>query len=108
MGVVNRFDVYLVNLDPTVGAEIKKTRPCLIVSPDEINHYTSTTIIAPMTTKFRSYPTRVACGFQNKDGYVALDKVRAVDKSRLVNFLGRIKRPTQRKVLSVLQRMFSQ
>jgi mRNA interferase MazF len=107
MGMVNRFDVYLVNLDPTVGVEIKKTRPCLIVSPDEMNHHTSAAIVAPMTTKFRDYPTRVSLSFQNKEGYVALDQIRTVDKSRLMNLLGQIDKITQRRVLAVLQEMFS-
>ena len=78
--VVNRFEVYLVNLDPTVGVEIRKTRPCLVVSPDEMNHHVRTAIIAPMTTKGRSYPTRVACRFKRKNGQVVLDQIRAVDQ----------------------------
>ena len=82
--VVNRFDVYLVNLDPEVGSEIQKTRPALIISPDEINHNIRTVIIAPMTTRGRAYPTRVACRFQNKEGQIVLDQIRTVDKIRLV------------------------
>ncbi len=82
--VINRFEVYLVNLDPTVGSEIHKTRPCLVVSPDEINHNLRTTIIAPMTTASRPYPSRVPCRFKGKTGRVVLDQVRTVDQSRLV------------------------
>ena len=80
---VRRFDIYLVNLDPTVGREIQKTRPCLVVSPDEMNRHISTVIIAPMTTKGRPYPTRVPCKFGGKDGYIVLDQLRTVDKVRL-------------------------
>jgi mRNA interferase MazF len=105
--VVKRFDVYLVNLDPTVGSEIKKTRPSLVISPDEMNRHISTVIVAPMTTKGRSYPTRVACRFQNKQGQIVLDQIRTVDKSRLVRRAGKINVPTQTEVLSVLGEMFA-
>src|SRR5258707_10220184 len=91
---VNRFDVYLINLDPTVGSEIRKTRPCLVVSPDEMNHHIRTVIVAPMTTKGRSYPTRVRCRFGGKTGQVVLDQMRAVDTARLVRRLGRIDQRT--------------
>ena len=106
--VVNRFDVYIVVLDPTVGSEIQKTRPCLMISPDEMNRHISTVIVAPMTTKGRSYPTRVACTFQGKEGQVVLDQIRTVDKSRLARKLGQINDETQREVLSVLDQMFSE
>src|SRR5882724_3139951 len=89
-GGVNRFEVYLVNLDPTVGSEIKKTRPCLVVSPDEINHNVRTVIVAPLTTRGQAYPTRVLCRFKGKAGQVVLDQIRAVDRSRLIKKLGRI------------------
>jgi mRNA interferase MazF len=105
--VVRRFDVYLVSLDPTVGREIQKARPCLIISPDEMNRYIGTVIIAPMTTKGRGYPTRVACTFQGKRGQVVLDQIRTVDKSRLITRLGRIDGQTQTAVLSVLNEMFA-
>jgi len=104
----NRFDVYLVNLDPTVGKEIQKTRPSLIISPDEMNRHIGTVIIAPLTTQGRKYPTRVACKFQGKEGQIVLDQIRTVDKSRLVKRLGKIERRTQTKVLAVLQEMFSE
>ncbi len=87
---MKRFDVYLVALDPTQGSEIKKTRPCLIVSPDEANRHLATVIIAPMTTKGRGYPTRVPCRFQGKSGQVVLDQLRTVDKGRLVKRLGQV------------------
>jgi mRNA interferase MazF len=106
--VIKRFDVYLVNLDPTVGSEIQKTRPCLVISPDQMNRYIATVIIAPMTTKGRSYPTRVACQFQGKDGQIVLDQIRTVDKTRLVKRLGRIDEDTQAEVLGVLAELFAE
>ena len=106
--VVNRFEVYIVILNPTIGSEIQKTRPCLIISPDEMNHHIATVIVAPMTTKGRSYPTRVACTFQGKKGQVVLDQIRTVDKSRLARKLGQIDDEIQREVLSVLNEMFSE
>lgn len=109
MGVViKRFEVYLVNLDPTIGREIKKTRPCLIVSPDEINRHIGTVIVAPMTTKGRNYPTRIDCQFEGKSGQVVLDQLRTVDKKRLVKQLGHIDKKTQTKVLATLAEMFSE
>ena len=105
--VVKRFDVFLVNLNPTIGTELKKTRPCLVISPDEMNRYIGTVIVAPMTTKGRDYPTRVPCRFQGRSGQVVLDQIRTIDKSRLVRRLGRIDGRTQQKVLSILNEMFS-
>lgn len=105
--VVNRFDVYLVNLDPAVGSEIQKTRPALIISPDEINHNIRTVIIAPMTTRGRAYPTRVTCRFQNKEGQIVLDQIRTVDKIRLVKRISRVDEDVQRQVLNALQALFS-
>ncbi len=106
--VVQRFDVYLVNLDPTVGSEIKKTRPCLVISPDEMNRWVRTVIIAPMTMKGRPYPTRVICEFQEKEGQVVLDQIRAIDKSRLARKLGQISTSTQKDVLVTLAEMFAE
>ena len=103
---MKRFDVYLVNLDPTIGKEIKKTRPALLISPDEMNDNISTVIIAPMTTKGRPYPSRVSCRFQGKDGQIILDQNCTVDKIRLIKRLGRIDKQTGSKVLSILQEMF--
>ena len=105
---MNRFDVYLVTLDPTLGSEIQKTRPCLIVSPDEANRHLATVIVAPMTTKGRNYPTRVSCRFQGKQGQIVLDQLRTVDKVRLVKRLGRISSSTQSAVLATLVEMFSE
>jgi mRNA interferase MazF len=105
---VKRFDVYLVNLDPTVGHEIKKSRPCLVISPDEMNRYISTVIVAPMTTKGRNYPTRVPCTFQGKEGQVVIDQLRTVDKIRLAKRLGKIDPDTQTHVFSVLSELFSE
>jgi mRNA interferase MazF len=105
--VVQRFDVFLVNLDPTVGSEIQKSRPCLIISPDEMNRHIQTVIIAPMTMRGRQYPTRIACAFQRKQSQIVLDQIRTVDKARLLRKLGRIDNQTQIEVLSVLQDMFS-
>ena len=105
---VKRFEVYLVNLDPTVSHEIKKSRPCLIISPDEMNRYISTVILAPMTTKGRNYPTRVPCIFQGKEGQVVMDQIRTVDKIRLVKRLGKIDSQTQVEVFSVLSELFSE
>src|SRR4030042_5933803 len=100
MGVViSRFDFYLVNLDPTVGHEARKTRPGLIISPDEMNRYIGTVIIAPMTTKGRDYPTRVNLTFQGKKGQIVLDQIRTIDKIRLVKRLGKIEKHTVQKVL---------
>ena len=106
--VVKRFEVYLVNLDPTIGSEIQKTRPCLVVSPDEMNRHIATIIVAPMTTQGRTYPTQVQCQFQGKDGQIVLDQLRTVDKVRLVKRLGRINATTQQEVLTVLAEMFAE
>lgn len=105
--VVNRFDVYLINLDPTIGSEIKKTRPCLIISPDEMNKYIRTVIVAPMTTAVKKYPTRVVCKFRNKKGQIVLDQIRTIDKARLIKKLGSIDSNTQAEVISILQRLFA-
>jgi len=105
--VIRRFDVYLINLDPTIGSEIKKTRPCLVISPDEMNRWIRTVIVAPMTTKGRSYPTRVSCQFQGKEGQVALDQIRTVDKSRLIKKLGRLNEKEQDEALAIMAEMFA-
>lgn len=96
--VINQYDVYLVNLDPTVGHEIKKTRPCLVISPDEMNNNISTVIIAPMTTKSHSYPTRIPVKFEGKNGWIVLDQIRTVDNIRLVKRLGQI---SKKEILAV-------
>ena len=103
---VNRFDVFLVALEPTIGHEIKKTRPCTVISPDEMNHHIGTVIIAPMTTKGRGYPTRVPCTFQGVEGQIVLDQIRTVDKARLVKKLGRLSATAADRLLNVLIEMF--
>jgi len=105
--VAKRFEVWLVNLDPTIGSEIQKTRPCLVVSPDEMNRHIATAIVAPMTTKGRPYPTRVQCRFQGKTGQIVLDQLRTVDKARLIKRLGQIGAATQQATLTVLGEMFA-
>jgi mRNA interferase MazF len=105
--VVKRFDVYLTNLDPTIGFEIQKTRPCLIISPDEMNRYIRTVIVAPMTTGGKYYPTRIACQFKKKNAHIVLDQIRTIDKTRLIKNLGTLSSETQLKVITVLQRLFA-
>ncbi len=103
---VRRFDVFLIGLDPSRGSEIRKTRPCLVVSPDEMNARIRTVIVAPMTTKGRPYPTRIACTFHGVEGQVVLDQIRTVDKERLLRRLGTLSRPVRGRVLAVLREMF--
>jgi mRNA interferase MazF len=105
--VVSRFDVFLIRLDPTQGREIRKTRPCLIISPDEMNQHIDTVIIAPMTTKGRPYPTRVPVRFKGKSGQIVLDQIRTVDKSRLVKRVGKIDDMTRTQVLILLAELFA-
>ena len=106
-GVIARGDVHLVRLDPTLGSEIRKTRPCIVVSPDELNHHLRTVIVAPMTTGGQAFPWRVPCRFQNRSGFVALDQVRTVDGERLIRRLGRLTAKTVGSVLDGLQEMFA-
>ncbi len=105
--VIGRFDVFLVALDPVRGSEIRKTRPCLVVSPDEMNRHIRTVIVAPMTTRGRPYPTRVSCAFQGKRGQIVLDQIRTVDKTRLVRRLGSVSAGVRQRVLDTLQEMFA-
>ncbi len=105
--MVNRGEVYLVNLDPTVGSEVQKTRPCVVVSPDEMNQYIRTIVIAPMTTKQRNYKSRIEINFQGKRGEVMLDQIRTIDKRRLITKLGALSIKELKAVLSVLQEMFA-
>jgi mRNA interferase MazF len=104
---VRRFEVYRVNLDPTVGSEIRKSRPCVVVSPDEMNRHIRTVVIAPMTTKGQPYPTRVECHFAGKEGQVVLDQIRTVDKRRLVERLGELDHEAGHSALAVLREMFA-
>lgn len=102
-----RGEVYLIELDPTRGSEIRKTRPCLVISPDELNQYLRTVIVAPMTTGGQAYPWRVRCRFRDRAGFIAMDQLRTVDSERLVRRLGRISPGTITTTLSVLQEMFT-
>ncbi|OFX13701.1 MAG: transcriptional regulator [Armatimonadetes bacterium RBG_16_58_9] len=106
--VVRRFAVYLVRLDPVVGSEIQKTRPCVVVSPDEMNAHIATVIVAPMTTQGQPYPTRVPCEFRGKSGQIVLDQLRTVDKKRLVKKLGVVDETARNAVLAVLAEMFAE
>jgi mRNA interferase MazF len=105
--MVKRFDIYLVALDPTLGREIKKTRPCVIISPDEMNEYISTVIVAPMTTQTRDYPSRVPCEFRKKRGQVVLDQIRTVDRIRLVKKMGQIEERVGHQILNILAEIFA-
>jgi mRNA interferase MazF len=106
--VVKRFDVWLINLDPTIGSEIQKTRPCVVISPDEMNRKIATAIVAPMTTKGKPYPTRILCQFAGKEGLIVLNQIRTVDKTRLVKYLGCINEDEQKSVLATLAEMFAE
>jgi len=105
---VKRFDVYLVDLAHTVGSEVRRASPCVVISPDEMNRWIRTVIVVPMTTKGQPYPTRLPCEFQEKDGHVVLDQIRTVDKSRLVRRLGQLSKPTQKEVFATLAEMFAE
>jgi len=104
----SRFEIYYINLDPTIGHEIKKTRPCVIISPDEMNHNISTVIIAPITSKLRNYPTRISCRIEGKQGQIVLDQIRTVDKVRLIKKIDTLSKSAQIKVVSILQEMFAE
>ena len=104
---VSRFDILLISLDPSQGAEIKKTRPCIVISPDEMNKYIKTVIVAPMTSSIKSYPTRVHVNFEGKAGNIVLDQIRTIDKSRIVRKLGSLDFNTSVSVLNILNKMFS-
>lgn len=104
---VRRGEVYVVELSPTRGREIRKTRPCVVVSPDELNAHLGTFIVAPLTTGSHAYPFRISCRFAGKDGHLVLDRLRTVDRERLVRRLGTLTAPTLAKALGVLQEMFA-
>ena len=105
---MKRREIWQVNLGSTIGHEIQKTRPCVVISPDEMNRHIATVIVAPMTTKSRAVPTRVACTFQSKKGEVALEQIRTVDKKRLVKRLGKLSDVTGTNVLRILREMFEE
>jgi mRNA interferase MazF len=104
---ITRGDVHLVRLDPPLGTEIRKTRPCVVISPDELNRHLRTVIVAPMTTGGHAYPWRIACRFQSRSGFVVLDQLRTVDSERLVKRLGRLSSGTTTAVLETLQEIFA-
>jgi mRNA interferase MazF len=104
---VRRGDVFLVNLGPTRGGEIQKTRPCVVVSPDELNAHLRTFIVAPLTSGTYSYPFRVPCRFEGRSGYIVLDQIRTVDQERLVRKMGKISASTLEQILTILREMFT-
>jgi len=104
---VSHGDVYLVDLNPTRGAEIQKTRPCVVVSPDELNGYLRTFIVAPLTTGSHLYPFRIPCRFRGRQGHIVLDQLRTVDQERMVRHLGGIAPATLERILNTLQEMFA-
>ena len=103
--VVRQYDIVLINLDPTIGHEIRKVRPCAVISPDEMNRHIDTVIIAPMTSRSHAYPTRVPLRFKGKDGWVVLDQIRTVDKARLIKKLARLQPETVQTIKAVIQEM---
>ena len=103
--VIEQYDIFLVALDPTLGHEIKKSRPCVVISPDEMNHHISTVMIAPMTTKSHPYPTRIPLVFKAKRGWIVLDQIRTVDKLRLIRRLGRLESESIQQVKSIIREM---
>jgi len=103
---LNQYQIVLVNLDPTIGSEINKTRPCVIISPNEMNKYLRTIIVVPMTTKSKKYPTRVEVKHDRKIGWIVLDQIRTIDKLRIVKVLGRLSKPEIKEVKSILKETF--
>ncbi len=103
--MVNQYDIFIVNLDPAAGHEINKKRPCVVISPVEMNNYIRTVIIAPMTTKSHLYPTRVPITFQGKNGWIVLDQIRTVDKIRLINKIGSVNSRTIQKIKQIINEM---
>ena len=103
---LRQYQIVLVNLDPTIGSEIKKTRPCVIISPDEMNKYLRTIIVAPMTTKSRKYPTRIEIRHDDKQGWVVIDQIRTIDKQRIIRVFGSLSRKEIKEVKSVIKETF--
>jgi mRNA interferase MazF len=104
--IYSRFEVWLVSLDPAKGSEIRKTRPCIIISPKEINDHMNTVIVAPLTSTIKNFPFRLNCRFRNHNGQIALDHIRSVDKIRLVKNIGIIKGATAREICQLLHSIF--
>ena len=107
MDLVRRFDIFFIELDPTIGSEINKTRPCVIISPDEMNNALNTVIVTPLTSTIRNYPMRINCIVQGKQGQIALDQLRTIDKSRLKNRIENLNQETQNKLINTIIAMFS-
>jgi mRNA interferase MazF len=103
---LNQYEIVLVNLDPTIGSEIKKTRPCVIISPNEMNKYLETIVLAPMTTTSRKYPTRIEVKHDNKIGWLVIDQIRTVDKNRILKVLGKLSKPEIKELKSVIKETF--
>ena len=103
---IKQYEIILVNLDPTIGSEIKKTRPCVVISPDEMNKHLRTVVIAPMTTTSKSYPTRVEIKHDNKNGWIVLDQIRTIDKQRILKSISRLSKPEIKEVKSILKEAF--
>ncbi len=103
---INQYQIVLVNLDPTIGSEIKKTRPCVVISPDEMNKYLRTIVLAPMTTRSRNYPSRIEVKHDRKTGWIVIDQIRTIDKQRIIRILGELSKPEIKEVKSVLKETF--
>ncbi|MBN2259721.1 MAG: type II toxin-antitoxin system PemK/MazF family toxin [Clostridiales bacterium] len=103
---ISQYQIVLVNLDPTIGSEIKKTRPCVVISPDEMNKYLMTIVIAPMTTSSKKYPTRVEVKHENKIGWIILDQIRTIDKQRIIKDLGRLSKPEIKAVKEIIRETY--
>jgi mRNA interferase MazF len=103
---IKQYQIILVNLDPTIGGEIKKTRPCVVISPDEMNKYLRTVVIAPMTTSSKNYPTRIEVKHDNKIGWIVLDQIRIIDKQRIVNTIGQLSKPETKELKSIIKETF--
>lgn len=103
---ISQYQIVLVNLDPTIGSEIKKTRPCVVISPIEMNKYLQTIVIAPMTTSSKNYPTRVEVKLENKIGWIVLDQIRTIDKQRIIKTLGRLSKPEIKEVKSIIKETY--
>jgi mRNA interferase MazF len=103
---IKQYQIFLVNLDPTIGSEIKKTRPCVVISPDEMNKYLRTIVIAPMTTSSKKYPTRVEVKHDNKLGWIVLDQIRTIDKQRIIKDLGRLSKPEIKVVKEIIKETY--
>ncbi|MDD2307357.1 MAG: type II toxin-antitoxin system PemK/MazF family toxin [Prolixibacteraceae bacterium] len=103
---INQYQIILVNLDPTLGSEIKKTRPCVVISPNEMNKFLNTVVIAPMTTSSKNYPTRIEVRHDNKIGWIVLDQIRTIDKQRIIKDLGRLTKSEINKLKSVLKETY--